>query len=538
LHLASRTVAAVIAVLAWSLPAAAQSWEELQARDTIIAAIDIVVTDVFDVTEPADNTWLGRAANAVHVQTRRRVVARELLFAVGDAVDVQRIHETERNLRRYSFIRDARIVPGSVSTEGVRARVEVFDAWSLDAGVDFSRTGGTTAWGVNVDEANFAGAGKRLAFAYERNRERSATELAYTDPQLLDSRWRLFARYANLSDGRSHAVSLERPFFSVETPYAVGAFVSAAEYSLTHYNLGDAVYVVPSTTHGAAVFASRAHLARDRTAVRVGAVFRASETDYGAVFALRPTPLPIPEASHRRFRGVSVTGSVVQDRPATFRNLVSIAHTEDYNLGWTLSSEAGYFAKSLGSITSASFGDIGARKGWKAGSNSLVLVDAGFGGRHESGKWQNAVTSGQVTLYNRNLKWQTLAANVRMISVVRPDPESWLYLDSTAGMRGYVDHFLAGDRRAIFSFDDRIITDWQLLGLLQIGFVGYVDVGAVRRFDTGRWSRTFANVGGGLRFGSLKGSRGNVIQASIAVPLVREPGMDRVLLVLGNTVRF
>jgi len=41
------------------------------------------------------------------MQTRRGVVSRELLFAVGEPVNARRIRETERNLRRYAFIRDA-----------------------------------------------------------------------------------------------------------------------------------------------------------------------------------------------------------------------------------------------------------------------------------------------------------------------------------------------------------------------------------------------------------------------------------------------
>ena len=76
------------------------------------------------------------------------------------------------------------------------------------------------------------------------------------------------------------------------------------------------------------------------------------------------------------------------------------------------------------------------------------------------------------------------------------------------------------------------------MGLFQAGFVAYADGGAIRRADTGRWSRTYANVGAGLRFGVLKSGRGNLILVSVAMPIVREPGIDRLLLVLGNSVGF
>ena len=145
------------ATLFQAVSAAAQSWQDLEARRAVIAGIDIVITDVFDVSQPAENHWLGRTANAVHVQTRRAVVERELLFAAGDMVDASRILETERNLRRYAFIRESRIVPNVSADGSVRARVEAFDAWSLNGGVNLSRAGGNTSWGVHLDEGNLVG---------------------------------------------------------------------------------------------------------------------------------------------------------------------------------------------------------------------------------------------------------------------------------------------------------------------------------------------------------------------------------------------
>ncbi len=537
-RLAPAIAACALMVFAWPRVTAAQSWEDLEARHAILAGVEIVVTDVFDVAKAADNTWVGRAANAIHMQTRRGVVLRELLFAVGDPVDARRIHETERNLRRYSFIRDARVTPARVTNDAAWARVEVSDAWSLRGGVNLSRAGGSTTWGARLGEANLLGRGKRLSLAHESNRERATNEVSYTDPQFLDSRWVVSLRYSALSDGTSRLALLQRPYYSIETPYAVGGVVSSASYSLTQYHLGNAVLAIASRTSASTLFASHAYLTKNRTAFRLGAAYQARQDDFGRVTVLGPGPFPIPDALSRRLRGLSATLTMVQDRSATFENLASIGHTEDYNLGWLISGSIGYFAMRLGSTTSAPFGAAGVSKGWRTGGRGLVLASAGVGGRHEVEGWRESAARADVTAYNWRLKWHTLAANVHVASVAGPDPTGWLYLDSTAGLRGYPDHFLAGDRRVVISVDDRIITEWRLLGLLQVGFVGYADAGAIRRFDTGRWSRTYANVGAGLRFGSLKGGQNSVVQASVAFPLVRDKGMDRALVVFGNTVRF
>jgi hypothetical protein len=517
--------------------AAAQSWEELETRRVVIGPVDISVGDVFDLGNGADDTWAGRAANAVHVRTRRAVIARELLFATGDLVNAARIHETERNLRRYPFIRDVRIVAQPAPDGTAGARVEVIDAWSLDAGVTLGRAGAVTSWGFHVEESNLAGTGKTLAFERERNRERTTSDVAFTDPQLLASRWTLALRHAHLSDGGLTAARIERPYYSIETPYSAGGFASRVRYSLTGYHLGEPAFAIDATVRSSAVYASRAVQLGGRTVFRFGAAYRAQQYTYGAI-ARASDVVPVPRAASRRLEGVSATWAFVQDRPATFENFAAIGRTEDDSLGWSISAETGYYARAMGSTIGAAFGDVAARKAWSTNPGRLVAIEAGASGRSERGAWHDAGLRAGVTSYDRRLPWQTIAARLDVAAVTRPDPESWLYLDSTAGLRGYVDHFLAGDRRAVISVEDRIITSRDVLGLVRVGFVVFADAGAIRRFDTGRWSRTFVDAGGGLRFGLLKGPRNNVVQIAVAVPLGGDETRHRALVVLGNVLRF
>jgi hemolysin activation/secretion protein len=133
---------------------------------------------------------------------------------------------------------------------------------------------------------------------------------------------------------------------------------------------------------------------------------------------------------------------------------------------------------------------------------------------------------------------QTLAAYLQVDAADRPDLPNLLYLGGEDGLRGYANHLHLGDRRWILSVEERPITPINWLGILQLGFVAFLDAGAIRRADTGRWSRTYANLGGGLRFGDLKSSLGRVFLVTVAYPLVRDPGMDRYQVVIGNVVKF
>lgn len=520
--------------------AAGQSttWPMLEARRAVITGVDIVVTDVFDVSRPADDHWFGRAANALHVQTRPAVIARELLFAVGDVVDASRVLETERNLRQYPFVRESQIVPVEMPDGSVRARVEVLDAWSLNAGGTFSRVGGRTEWSGRLDEVNVLGRGKRLAAGYAQDIQRTSRQIDYIDPQVLGSRWQMALGYGDLSDGRTRVVRIARPFYALDTAYALGMDVRASDFTITEYDAGASIYTIAARTAATRWFASRALRIGDHTVLRTGVAFSASRRDYGAPAVLGETRVPAPDVTGRRLRGFSMTNALVQDRPATFQNLASIGHTEDFNLGWTVNTEVGRHAFALGSGAAGPFVGVAFRKGWRIGQAGAWYLEAAHGARRDDGVWRDALTSAEATVYGRAGPWQTLVLHVDGASALRPDPGRWIYLGGGDGMRGYVDHLFVGDRRVVATVEDRIVTSWRPLGLVQAGFVIYGDVGVIRRLDTGEWSRVYADVGAGLRFGVLKSARANVAQISMAFPVVRDPGLSRWQLVLGNVVRF
>jgi hemolysin activation/secretion protein len=123
-------------------------------------------------------------------------------------------------------------------------------------------------------------------------------------------------------------------------------------------------------------------------------------------------------------------------------------------------------------------------------------------------------------------------------AVHRPDPQNHLYLGGLDGLRGYGNHLWLGDRRWMISLEERVTTQLNLLGILQLGFVIYADAAAIRRVDTGQWSRTYLDVGGGFRLGNLKSSFGGVFLVTVAIPLVKDPWTDRYQVVVGDLVRF
>jgi hypothetical protein len=517
---------------------AGSAWEELEAKGAVIAGIEVRIQDVFDTSKPDERHWVARAANFVHIETRKSVVARELLFKAGEKVDARLIHETERNLRELEFVRDASIVPEGEADGTVWARVEVKDAWSLKGGLKYGHVGGQTTWRFRVHEVNLLGFGKQLILGHQEDPERTTDEIAYADPQLFGSHWTLQANYQKLSDGKGKLLRVERPYYALDVPWSLGAEAASQESILTLYDRGQAVFSVPDRLTSASLYYSRACALRDRTAFRLGAEFRVGQARYGALSILRAGWLPEPDLRDRRLRGLAVTWSVAQDRFQSYENMAKVSRVEDYNLGWFADVSLGFFSTALGSSENAPFGDFKVAKGWLATPRTLLLLDAQGQGRRPASGWEGVLSTGSLTLYDQHLPWQTLAANLTMDAALRPDPEQWLYLGGPEGLRGYDSWMAAGDRRWVFSVEDRVVTPWRLWGLAQVGFVAYADAGAIRTFDTGSWTRTYADVGLGLRFGNLKSAFGSVFVLTVAVPLVKQPGVDSYQIVVGNVVRF
>ncbi|MEW6758496.1 MAG: hypothetical protein AB1347_09775 [Acidobacteriota bacterium] len=498
----------------------------------------VQIGDVFDPSRPDESHWLARAANFVHIETRRSVVERELLFSPGDPVDARTIRETERNLRALPFVRDASVRPQPLEGGSVWAVVEVRDTWSLQGSLKFSRVGGQTSWRARVHEVNFLGRGQRLILSHQRDPERTTDQAAYADPRFLGSRWALSLDYQRLSDGRRRAFALDRPFFALHTRWSAAVRASSLETHLTLYDRGHAVLALPYRRHGAVLGWARGLPLPGGSAARMGAALEGEEAFYGTARIFRPGWLAPGPAPDRRLHGVALTFEWTQDRFLALENLRSVARTEDVNLGWTWKGAAGIYAGGLGSDEPGPFFRLSADKAWNLSEEGICLAEARVQGRRAGRLWREGLLSASVTAYLPGPGRQTFAGRFGADLALRPPPEGWLYLGGEDGLRGYPNHFRAGDRRWVLSLEDRVVTDRRLWGLLQLGFVAYADAGAVRRFSERGWSRTFADVGFGLRLGNLKSAFSNVLLVTVAFPLVDGPGVDDYQVVVGNVVRF
>ena len=160
--------------------------------------------------------------NDTHTRTRERIVGKYLLFAIGDTISDLALSETERNLRKLTFINDARIVVRPSSDRDADIIVITRDDYSL--GGDF-RYSGPEKGEFSLFERNLAGLGHEIELGLPYNlSENDRVGLrfnyrinniakAYTDIDF-------FFKSTYLESG--YGFNLMKDFISAETDYAGG----------------------------------------------------------------------------------------------------------------------------------------------------------------------------------------------------------------------------------------------------------------------------------------------------------------------------
>ena len=193
-------------------------------KGKIISSIDFVSVDLFggsvnDTTLKAQS-GIGKLSNELHRHTKDEVVAKHLLFSIGDEINPFEISDTERVIRSLPYIEDARIVLkiDSKDPDKVHATVISKDRfpWSVDLSVEDGavRTGFTNQ--------NILGTGNEFGVGYLYNKEENPNhgyDARYTIRNIKDS---FIDGTVFLSDnylGRSKGITLRRDFISPSLKY-------------------------------------------------------------------------------------------------------------------------------------------------------------------------------------------------------------------------------------------------------------------------------------------------------------------------------
>ncbi|MBD0401094.1 hypothetical protein [Flammeovirga sp. EKP202] len=106
---------------------------------------------------PIITTRVTRAANNLHAKTRERVIDKNIVFNVGDAINDDDFYDSERLLRALRFIKDANIYACKVDDSYIDVYIVTQDQWTIGVNGSYQSI---NDFEVGLFNNNFAGTGQ------------------------------------------------------------------------------------------------------------------------------------------------------------------------------------------------------------------------------------------------------------------------------------------------------------------------------------------------------------------------------------------
>lgn len=504
-----------------------------------VRQVHVITRNIFDPNKPGEDKRLFRLADRLHIVTRPEVVERQVLMKPGDDYSAQAAAESERILRRNRYLYDAEVKPVLVGDGQVDLEVVTRDVWTLQGGIGFRRSGGANTTRFQVQDVNFLGTGKGISLTHQTTVDRTSNEVSYDDPSLAGTHGRLDFAYADNSDGSLKDLTLERPFYSLDTRWALGVQGTEDDKVDSLYNLGHVFDRFQHRTDAFGVYTGWSPGLNDRHTHRVLAGFF-FERDRFAPAAGFEAPVILPGDRTLAYPWVSY--DYLQDGYFTARDMDRIQRTEDVNTGRQFHLRLGYSSKSWGATLDRVVADTSAATGWHPGPRQLLLAVFQGSSRFGGGGAENLLMGGSLRYYVRDFGDHMFYAALSGDISHQLDAERQLLLGGDTGLRGYPLRYLQGDRRMLLTLEQRFYSSRELFHLVHLGAAVFFDAGSAWFEDgDGKVAARRAllkDLGLGLRFGSSRSSRGSMIHLDLAFPLNGGGSIKRVQWLVSTSDTF
>lgn len=510
---------------------------ELEASGATVGRIEIAAENIFDIENPEENTALFRLANRLHLRTRERTIAAQLLFSSGMPYSARALQESERILRSTRYLYDARIRPVAYHDGEVDVEVRTRDVWTLNPGLSFGRSGGKNTSGFELEELNLLGLGSELSLGRKSDIDRDSTLAKYRNRNLFGSWWSVSAELADNSDGQTRELALERPFYSLDAHWAAGVSVADDDRIDSQYSLGRIANSFRTRQKQATLYGGWSPGLADGWTHRWTAGLTYDESQFAAAEATDPR-VRVP--SDRKLVYPWIGYELLQDEYETARNRDQIEKTEDFHLGWRFGAQLGWAASAFGSDRDAAVFGSQLSKGFQPTPRQTLLFSTSLAGRLEDGEFANGIATAASRYYFRQSPRRVFVATVQVDATSALDADKQLLLGGDGGLRGYPLRYQAGDGRWLFTAEQRWFSDWYPFRLFNVGGAAFVDIGRVWGDDVlgvpGRG--VLKDAGFGLRLGNSRSALGNVLHIDVAFPLDREDSISGVQILVKTKQSF
>jgi hypothetical protein len=518
-------------------PSEPPSFAELEAAGARIGEIRVDTENIFDTADPKENKLLFRWANRLHVRTHPDVIRRALLFKSGEPLSARLIEETERLLNGKRYLYEVTIRPVAWHDGVVDIEVKTRDTWTLDIGASAGRSGGANTSGLSISEYNLLGTGVSVSYGRSNELDRSSNEFLISNDRAFDGWTTLSYRTAQNSDGRRDAASVLRPFNALDARWAAGATALRDDRIDSVYNAGDIVSQYRHQQRRAEVFGGWSAGLVDGWARRWSVGLTLLDDSYRLETGrIAPARLPRDEKLVAPF----VRYELLEDHYQRLQNRDLIAQPEFFALGTASTVQLGWASTGLGSSHDALLYSGSLSRGFEPAPQHTLITSAAITGEITEGHVWRQQVGAHVRYYRPQGKRSLFYAAASADMLTHPDVLDMLLLGGDNGLRGYPLRYQSGTRRALFTAEERVYSDWYVWQLFRVGAAAFVDVGRawgganVNSVDPG-W---LGNVGIGLRIVSARAAFSNVLHVDLAFPLNAQGDVKKVQLLVKTKASF
>ncbi len=497
---------------------------QLESQQLTIGTITFEQLPIFDESKAEENNWLFRWINRVHVNTRESVIGDDLLFKTGEPVDATKVIESERLLRRRSYLREPLIqLVGDCATQA-DIKVSAREVWTLIPQVGYSHKGGENNSMFGIKDKNIFGSGKELSAQYEKNTDFTRRYLAYKDPNWGNHHGILAIQYGQTDEGDYHRFNIERPFFSLDTEWAGGLTSSRIVQTRKVYFRGEPVQAFEHEMENVETYYG---LSSGLTASHVNRLSIGVAQSSDRFVANDETIVAPAMPDDRDYRYPFIRWDYIDANFIKTKNVNQINVTEDYNLGWQFETRIGFSSNQLGNSRTATLFNLNAQRTFIWGEDKLLFGKATVDGIYQRDDYVNTISDVQLRYHQGDFEHSQFYLATRLRHGHGLTTDQWLYLGGDNGLRGYPMRYQVGERSALLTAEWRWFTDYELFHLADVGFAAFYDVGRAwfHDHDNGVNGGRLRNAGIGVRLaptrigGEIRSGESTVIHIDLAIPL-------------------
>lgn len=502
----------------------------LQQQQPQIVAIEFQRNNVFDLNEKGI-FWLHRFANASHIISTEATIRDDLLFTEATPLKLSELAETERLLRSRRYLRDAKVevIRYCAGENSAVIQVSTWDNWSLLPKIEWSSEGGETEYSLGIAEDNLFGSGNQIQLDYAKDSERTGYSLSFASPNIFGSHWNTLLSYANNSDGENYHFGLQRPFYRLDSAWAVNFDLLKNKEQVTDYLLADSINEYDRTRNQFESSVGFKLVKRGQSIQRLLLGITLEDVSFNEQAG---TVLNLP--ADRNLSALWLEYQLLEDDFYKLYNINQFNRVEDINAGWQLRLRLGYMQSWLGADEAGLQLNLSAQKAWQLQQHTWLFSELSY---HRL-DWQNI----RQALWHLSLQLnhQLNARNSIMASISAEQghnlfADEALYLGGDSGLRAFPLYYQRGDNRMVATAEYRHYTDWNLWQIFDVGFAAFTDVGRswgasnninlTERLN-GRADmddKILFGVGVGIRLLSSHSSRGTMIHLDLTRPITDNP---------------